>query len=218
MRRWFLGYSLFFVCLIGFSVWFYDYSTLSVNRAPKAEAEYVVRYPASALRLPTTTLSGQFVFNAGDQVVDPGLRSSYDGSTSLIQWTNALGDLITTPYIQANHVDIAPKVGAATWFGSGSVTDGYPTHFHGHTPGDFYWLFDVQIGDVITITDDNGNVRDYTVIKRIDSSDQGIDREGHYVMDQVLNIEGEMINLQTCYDEDWNLIVQAVPEGGGLPL
>lgn len=197
------------------SVWYYDYSNFTSQARPEDKGiEYVDRQLARSLRLPETTpdmLPG--VDNAGDVYYDPSLGQNVDGTKSNIKWTNALGDLIQVPYVQANNIPIAPANGGATWFGNGSVTDGAPTHFHGHTPGDFYWLFDVQIGDIVTITDDQGNVRDYEIKRKVDIHDTGHDREGNYILDTTLQIEGETINLQTCYDDDWNVVLYGEPVG-----
>ena len=192
--------------LVG-SVWYYDRSGWVEAGLPSNLGPFISR---KLDRLPQTTSQVQAA-NAGDAVVSPGVSRAVDGSHSLIEWVNGLGDLVQTPFIQANGVDIAPPTGSATWFGTGAVSDGLPTHFHGHTPGDFYWLFDVQVGDTLTITDDNGDQRNYTVTQKDDLNDQGYNREGDYILDRVVHIEGESINLQTCYDNDWNLVIHAVP-------
>ena len=47
---------------------------------------------------------------------------------------------------------------------------------------------------------------------RIDTiDDQGYSAEGVYLLDQIILIQGESINLQTCYDDDWNLVIHAEP-------
>lgn len=162
------------------------------------------------LGLPQTS-DQRFVQNAGDHYVDPSLKPNIDQSVSNIKWRSPQGETIITPYIQANGVEIAPDFGAGTWFGNGSVDDDLGTHFHGHTPGDFAWLFQVKLKDIITITDDQGKVRDYQVTRIDTIDDQGYSAEGVYLLDQIILIQGESINLQTCYDDDWNLVIHAEP-------
>lgn len=123
---------------------------------------------------------------------------------------------VTTPYVQANGNPTAPETGGATWFGSGLVDDGRPTHFIGHTPGDYWWVFSVSIGDTIVVTDGNGNDATYEVVSLTDSNDEGYDRNGQLVLTDLLAIKGESINIQTCYDNDWNLIVHATLVSSGF--
>lgn len=134
---------------------------------------------------------------------DTALPGSDQGGN--IHWKD-----IDVSYVQANGNPNAPSSGGATWFGNGLVDDGKPTHFIGHTPGDFYFLFDVNLGDIVTITDGNGNKANYKIISKTDTNDKGQDRSGKEVLGALLAIQGESINLQTCYDNNWNVVLHGV--------
>lgn len=126
--------------------------------------------------------------------------------------TNTLSFAGTTVgYTQANGSGAAPGSGAATWMGNGSTSDGAPTHFIGHNPGDFSGVMGLGVGSQITVTDSNGASRTYTVYEVIDVTDDGYNN--HNLSDDVyprmLYAGGERISLQTCITETVNRCVLA---------
>lgn len=92
----------------------------------------------------------------------------------------------------------APDGYASTWLGNGSVTDGYNTYFIGHNPGIFAPVMDLQPGDVVTVCDESGATRDYTVF------DTTIvpKRSNYYDYEDRIAPVGETITLQTCCPGD----------------
>ena len=68
------------------------------------------------------------------------------------------------PYRQGEPADItAPDGYASTWVGTGCVSDNANTYFIGHNPGVFERVMDLEIGDKITVFDDDGASRTYYV-------------------------------------------------------
>ena len=103
------------------------------------------------------------------------------------------GDYIT--YIQGSENDVEPPADtASTWFGDGSVGDGKHTYFIGHNPGVFKNVMDLQVGDKVTVWDDNGNKRTYYVYDTLVLSKTS----NFYDYEQRLAPQGETITLQTC--------------------
>ena len=101
----------------------------------------------------------------------------------------------------------------ATWGGASvqSGTDGLNTHFIGHNPGVFNALFQVGIGNQITVTDAVGAPTNYTVNNIVQVDDYGVGvADGVAYIDQIAGTEGgERITLQTCVNESINLIIFA---------
>lgn len=126
--------------------------------------------------------------------------------TSVLQFAG-----ITVPFGQANGASSAPGSGAATWMGSGSTTDGAPTHFIGHNPGDFAAVMGLGVGSVITVVDSSGNSRSYTVYEVMDVTDDGYNNANlaDDVYPRMLYAGGERISLQTCITETVNRCVLA---------
>lgn len=98
---------------------------------------------------------------------------------------------------------------AAFWQGTGLTTDGLTTHIMGHNPGVFSCLLNVQIGTILSLTDGNGHRADYMVYDIMEVNDEAYDRQGVEQWDSILNQPGEAISLQTCLDEQWNLMILA---------
>lgn len=101
----------------------------------------------------------------------------------------------------------------ATWGGNAvqSGTDGGNTHFIGHNPGIFSVLFSLGGGSQIIVTDGNGTPTYYTVnqIFQVDDYATGV-ADGQSYVDQIIGSGGgERITLQTCVNDDINLIVMA---------
>lgn len=101
----------------------------------------------------------------------------------------------------------------STWGGASvqSGSDNQNTHFIGHNPGIFSVLFSLHIGDVITVTDGNGQPTDYKIYSIVQVDDSGYDiHDGHDYWDQITGTGGgERITLQTCIDDSTNLVVFA---------
>ncbi len=117
----------------------------------------------------------------------------------------------TIPFIQYNGADAAPGFGAGTWMGSGSTTDGAPTHFIGHNPGDFSGVMNLGVGSTITVVDDSGNARTYTVYEVLDVTDDGYNNNdpSDDVLPRMLYAGGERISLQTCITDTVNRCILA---------
>lgn len=108
-------------------------------------------------------------------------------------------------------IDANPNV-VATWGGAAvqSADDGVNTHFIGHNPGIFNVLFSVGTGATIEVSDGSNNVTSYTVSQIVTVDDSGIAEDGTDYWDQITGTGGgERITLQTCINDDYNLIVFA---------
>lgn len=109
-------------------------------------------------------------------------------------------------------IDSNPNV-IATWGGNSvqSGSDGANTHFIGHNPGIFGVLFSLGSGSQITVTDGAGTPSYFTVnqIFQVDDYATGV-ADGQSYADQIIGSGGgERITLQTCVNDDINLIVMA---------
>ena len=117
----------------------------------------------------------------------------------------------TVPFGQSNGASAAPGSGAGTWMGSGSVSDGAPTHFIGHNPGDFAGVMSLGVGSTITVVDASGASRTYTVYEVLDVTDEGYNNRNLQddVLPRMLYDGGERISLQTCISDTVNRCVLA---------
>lgn len=100
----------------------------------------------------------------------------------------------------------------ATWGGAvvQSGNDGANTHFIGHNPGIFNVLFSLGTGATIEVSDSANNVTTYTVSQIVTVDDSGVAGDGTDYWDQITGSGGgERITLQTCINDDYNLIVFA---------
>lgn len=100
----------------------------------------------------------------------------------------------------------------ATWGGAAvqSGNDGANTHFIGHNPGIFNVLFSVGAGAKVEVSDSSNNVTSYTVSQVVTVDDSGMAEDGTDYWDQITGTGGgEPITLQTCINDDYNLIVFA---------
>lgn len=110
-------------------------------------------------------------------------------------------------------IDGNPYGVISTWGGAASQSgsDGLNSHFIGHNPGIFSVLFSLGGGSQIIVTDGAGNPTTYTVrnILRVNDSATDINNGTNY-WDQITGTGGgERITLQTCIDDNTNLIVMA---------
>ncbi|HIX69454.1 MAG TPA: hypothetical protein IAA27_01845 [Candidatus Enterococcus stercoravium] len=126
--------------------------------------------------------------------------------TSVLKFAGA-----TVPFGQSNGASAAPGSGAGTWMGSGSVSDGAPTHFIGHNPGDFAGVMSLGVGSTITVVDASGASRTYTVYEVLDVTDEGYNNRNLQddVLPRMLYDGGERISLQTCISDTVNRCVLA---------
>lgn len=117
----------------------------------------------------------------------------------------------TVPFIQYGGASAAPSSGAGAWMGNGNVSDGAPTHFIGHNPGDFAGVIGLSVGSAITVVDGSGNERTYTVYEVIDVTDDGYNANdpSDDVFPRMLYAGGERISLQTCINDSVNRCVLA---------
>lgn len=117
----------------------------------------------------------------------------------------------TVPFIQYGGASSAPSSGAGAWMGNGNVSDGAPTHFIGHNPGDFAGVMGLSVGSAITVVDGSGNERTYTVYEVIDVTDDGYNANdpSDDVFPRMLYAGGERISLQTCINDSVNRCVLA---------
>jgi len=108
--------------------------------------------------------------------------------------------------IDANHNQVATWGGASVQSGN----DGANTHFIGHNPGIFNVLFSLGNGQSIEVSDSANNVTTYTISHIVTVDDYGMAADGTDYWDQITGSGGgERITLQTCINDDYNLIVFA---------
>lgn len=126
---------------------------------------------------------------------------------------------ITIPYQNGGQgsgqsvIDSDPSGSASTWGGIPiqSGDDGLNTHFIGHNPGIFSVLFNVGLGQTISVNDTNGKTTNYYVNNILHLDDFGKDlTTGVDYWDQTIGpTGGERITLQTCISDTENLMVLA---------
>ena len=118
-----------------------------------------------------------------------------------ISYTNA-GQGSGQAIIDANPNQVATWGGAVVQSGN----DGANTHFIGHNPGIFNVLFSLGTGATIEVSDS----ATYTVSQIVTVDDSGFAADGTDYWDQITGSGGgERITLQTCINDDYNLIVFA---------
>ncbi|REC31090.1 sortase [Enterococcus pseudoavium] len=153
--------------------------TISATEKPVAEV---------ATSVPTSIQSDQMKIN--DQ---------------LISYSNA-GKASGQAVIDANPNQVATWGGAAVQSG----TDEANTHFIGHNPGIFNVLFSVGVGDRIEVSDGSNQITDYTVTQIVTVDDSGMAAAGTDYWEQITGTGGgERMTLQTCINDDYNLIIFA---------
>lgn len=94
-----------------------------------------------------------------------------------------------------------------------SPNDGINTHFIGHNPGIFSILFSLRIGSEVVVTDSSSTPSTYIVgnIFEVDDYGTNLTTNENYV-DYILDPgTEERITLQTCINQDINLVVVAFP-------
>lgn len=110
-------------------------------------------------------------------------------------------------------IDSNPNTVVSTWGGAAvqSGTDGLNTHFIGHHPGIFGFLFSLASGNQIVVTDANNTPTTYTATTFLKVSDSAIGTaDGKNYWNLITGTDGgERITLQTCIDDTTNYIVIA---------
>ncbi len=154
-----------------------------------------------------TVVQEQVVYQ--EQPVTPNWQSytMYLGGIS-IPYQNA-GEGSGQSVIDANRNMIATFGGATVQ----SPNDGINTHFIGHNPGIFNILFSLGIGSEVVVTDANSVPSTYIVgnIFEVDDYGTNVATNQNYV-DYILDPgTEERITLQTCINQDINLVVVAFP-------
>ncbi|MGM0175134.1 sortase domain-containing protein [Enterococcus sp. DIV0800] len=123
----------------------------------------------------------------------------------LISYTNA-GQGNGQAIIDANPNEVATWGGVPTQSGN----DNANTHFIGHNPGIFDVLFSLQPDATISVADTTGAISNYHVTQIVTVDDSGYAADGTDYWDQITGTGGgERITLQTCINDDYNLIVFA---------
>lgn len=109
---------------------------------------------------------------------------------------NIKGTVIS--YMDTPAAAIAPKRGAGLWLGSDSTTDRSWGYFIGHNPGDFTIVMSLSKGDLVSVCDRWGDMRDYVVTDhmRVKDTTLWVDIENRVAH------SGESIILQTCWGDN----------------
>lgn len=98
------------------------------------------------------------------------------------------------PYVRSIFAPSCPNNNAALWAGDDSTTDGSYGYFVGHNPGDFACVYNLNIGDRVTMCNAHGDTRDYYVTRTfVVPSTTYFEQLG---TDMVPN--SESVVLQTC--------------------
>lgn len=111
---------------------------------------------------------------------------------------NVDGDSMS--YIDTYLASTAPSSGAGLWMGSDSTTDGSWGYFIGHNPGPFDHVMDLGSGNLITVTDANGNSRTYRVVDTFTVPDTTAWED----IESRVTQHGESVVLQTCCGDNAN--------------
>lgn len=123
----------------------------------------------------------------------------------IISYSNA-GQGSGQAIIDANPNEVATWGGASVQSGKDSSN----THFIGHNPGVFNVLFSLSIGATIEVSDSANNISTYTVSQIVTVDDSGISEDGVDYWERITGTSGgERITLQTCINDNYNLIVFA---------
>lgn len=182
-----------------------DIQTTEPSQAPAVEETD----PTESVEI-TVPTEQQEVQPAGEEAVQqPVVEQPVNESPAVSATISFLGQ--TIPFIHSNGAAAAPATGAGTWTGTGAVDDQQPTHFIGHNPGDFSDVMSITVGTPITVIDDNGHSKTYTVYEVLDVTDEGINANNaaDNAWDRVIEAGGERISLQTCITDTVNRIVLA---------
>lgn len=108
-------------------------------------------------------------------------------------------------------IDSQPAL-ASTWGGAGtfSGTDGKNTHFIGHDYSAFKGLWNIGVGQTVTITDGNGIPYRYKITRRFVVDDYGVGvSDGEKYYNYITSTRGgEVVTFQTCKTKTTNWILR----------
>lgn len=174
----------------------------TTTKSPEASAE--TSSESTEANFEVTESSQETV--ASQEASTPEASTVAPTETSVLRFAGS-----TVPFIQYGGASAAPSSGAGAWMGNGNVSDGAPTHFIGHNPGDFAGVMGLSVGSAITVVDGSGNERTYTVYEVIDVTDDGYNANdpSDDVFPRMLYAGGERISLQTCINDSVNRCVLA---------
>ena len=180
-------------------------STTTKNTTTKSPEASEKAASESTTANPEVTESSQETV-ASQEASTPEASTVAPTETSVLRFAGS-----TVPFIQYGGASAAPSSGAGAWMGNGNVSDGAPTHFIGHNPGDFAGVMGLSVGSAITVVDGSGNERTYTVYEVIDVTDDGYNANdpSDDVFPRMLYAGGERISLQTCINDSVNRCVLA---------
>jgi hypothetical protein len=135
-----------------------------------------------------------------DEKLFPQEEPVYEQFTAPLESSYVSFKGYTIPYTDTRHANSSPDYGAGMCLGSADTTDGTWGMFAAHNYGAFTPLLDVQVNDVITVCDDNGNLLAYKVTEVFDM-DFNQDTILKDMWDRCnLGESGERIILRTCID------------------
>lgn len=180
-------------------------SSATENTATKSSEAFAEASSESTEANPEVIESSQETV-ASQEASTPEASTVAPTETSVLRFAGS-----TVPFIQYGGASSAPSSGAGAWMGNGNVSDGAPTHFIGHNPGDFAGVMGLSVGSAITVVDGSGNERTYTVYEVIDVTDDGYNANdpSDDVFPRMLYAGGERISLQTCINDSVNRCVLA---------
>lgn len=180
-------------------------STTTENTATKSSEAFAEASSEGTEANPEVTDRSQETI-ASQDASTPEATTVAPRETSVLRFVGS-----TVPFIQYGGASAAPSSGAGAWMGNGNVSDGAPTHFIGHNPGDFSGVMGLSVGSAITVVDGSGNERTYTVYEVIDVTDDGYNANdpSDDVFPRMLYAGGERISLQTCINDSVNRCVLA---------
>lgn len=106
-------------------------------------------------------------------------------------------------YVDSYGTSAAPSSGAGIWYGSDSTNDGSFGYFIGHNYTDFGAVADLESGSSVSVTDGDGNSREYEVV---DSFTVPRGTTWDEVSDRITGY-GESIAMQTCVNDGYVIVV-----------
>ena len=110
---------------------------------------------------------------------------------------------VSMDYVDSYGTSSAPGSDAGIWRGSDSTTDGSFGYFIGHNYTDFGAVANLETGNHVSVTDADGNSRDYEVV---DSFTVPRNTTWSEVSDRVTGY-GESIAMQTCANGGYVIVV-----------
>lgn len=177
--------------------------------AAAAEAEKKAAEEAAAKASSTKSTTSQKSQSAskassGKATSSSGSKGSASASTPSQKKSCTITiDGVAMDYVDSYGTSSAPSNDAGIWRGSDSTTDGSFGYFIGHDYTDFCAVADLDAGSSVSVTDGDGNTRDYEVVDSFT-----VPRGTHWseVADRV-TCYGESIAMQTCVEGGYRIVV-----------